>query len=464
VVKLRAFSLMLGLLLVTPAFGEEQPISSGDRLNIMVTGESELSKAYTVDQDGVIVVPLVGKVSVKGLSPAQVREDLSKRLAKFVRNPEINVEFEDRAQITVGFTGAVTKPGPVTLKKGSRLLDALAEVEGLAMDADAQKVTLQVRSGSKSRELDLRKLLNGDVSLNVELQDGDAIYVPRIALNSVRVLGAVKKPGEFKKQETVPLLEAILTAGGLTPEADRQKVQVVRRGTEKAEVFSLDDVLTGKSGNVVLKDGDVVTVQAIPKITVRVFGRVAKPGVTEMKSGTTVLEALTAAGGFAMDADKNAVMLTTATGEVKRLQLEKVDSADGALLLDPECRLFVPQAAMLRFAVAGGVNTPGLFPMPTDPQQKVYLTDALAQAGGLGERAKKKNITIVRKNPNGGQPLLQQVDMAKLLDPKKRDLTANVEILANDVVIVDQEPEEGRNHRLRPAEILLGVASAFFGF
>jgi protein involved in polysaccharide export with SLBB domain len=459
---MKAFGLLLGLLLFVPAWAAEQPISSGDRLTIVVSGEEELSRAYSVDQDGDIVVALIGKVSVKDLSPAQVRDELTKRLAKFVRNPQVSVEFMERAKITVGFTGAVTKPGSVTLTKGGRLLDGLAQAEGLALDADLQKATIQSRGSKEARALDLRKLLLGDAALNLELRDGDAIYVPRIALNSIRVLGAVKKPGEFKKAQTVPLLEAILSAGGLTVDADRRRLQVARKGVAEPELYNLDDVLTGKTSNIVLADGDVVTVQAIPKVTVKVFGHVAKPGESEMKAGTTVLEAVTAAGGFAMDADKKAVMLTSASGEVKRLDLDKVNSADGSLVLEPGARLFVPQAALIRYAVAGGVNQPGLFPMPADGS-KIFLTDALAQAGGLLERAKKKNIVVVRKNPDGGQPLLHQVDFQKLLDPKKRDPKTNMEILASDVVIVDVEPEEN-GRKPKPLELLLGVAGAFFRF
>lgn len=459
---IRAFVVVLSLLLVVPALAEELPISTGDRLNLMVVGEADLSRTYTVDQDGDIVVPLIGKVAVLGLTPAQARAELTKRLAKFVRDPQVSVEFMERAQITVGFTGAVTKPGPVTLKKGSRLLDGLAQAEGLAMDADPQQVTIQSRGGGQARALDLRKLLQGDVSLNVELKDGDAVYVPRIAMNAVRVLGAVRKPGEFKKQETVPLLEAILTAGGLTPDADRRKVQIVRKGAAEPEWYNLDDVLSGRVTNVVLKDGDVVTVQAIPRVAVKVFGHVTKPGESEMKAGTTVLEAITAAGGFAMDADRKAVLLTSATGEVRRLDLDEVNSPDGSIVLEPGARVFVPKAALLRYAVAGGVNEPGLYPLPPDGS-KIFLTDALAQAGGLVERAKKKNIVVVRKNPAGGEPVLHQVDFQKLLDPRKRDPKANMEILATDVVIVDVEPEEN-GRKPKPLELLLGLAGAFFRF
>lgn len=460
-VRLQALLILTGVLLcVAPTRGDEIPVTAGDRLAVNVAGEADLTGLYTVDDDGTVFLPMVGKVPVRGQSPAQVREELAKRLTRYLRNPQVSVEFRERAQLTVGFTGMVRKPGSVRLPKGSRLLDGLAMAEGLQIpDADEQNVRLQRRGEPAARILDLRHV-DRQAPLNLELQEGDAIYVPRVPMNVVRVLGAVNKPGEVQKKETVTVLEAVLAAGGLTPDAERRQVQILRKDAKQPELLNLDDVLSGAVPNPVLRDGDTLTLPAQAKVLVKVFGLVTKPGEGEMRSGITVLEAIVASGGFAMEADKAAVFVTSADGDVQRLNLDKLESRDGARVLKSGDRLFVPQAAPRRYAVAGGVHEPGLFPMPADASQKIYLTDALAQAKGPIDRAKKKSIVVIRRSPTGGQPIPIHVDFEALL--KQKDPTTNIEILVNDVVYVDAAPE-GRERR-RPLETILGIAGALIGF
>ena len=441
--RLALYLISLALLLPGAARAAEPPVTSGDRLNVIVAGEIDLTDVYTVDQDGNIVLPMIGKVPVQGKTPEQVR-----------------VDFMERAQITVGFTGAVGKPGPVKVKKGSRLLDGLAEAAGLTPDADTQNVRLQRRASKDATALDLTKLLAGETKLNVELQEGDAVYIPRIQLNVIRVLGAVVKPGEVQRKETMTLLEAVLAGGGLTPDADRKQAQILRKGKTEPELISLDDVFSGKTPNPTLADGDTVTVPGVAKLVVKVFGSVTTPGEREMKVGTTVLEAITVAGGFNMEADKRAVMVTDRNGVVKRLTLDRVDSADGSTRLEEGMQVYVPKAALRRFAVAGGVHEPGVFPFPEDPKEKIYLTDALAQAKGPVERAKTKQVFLVRKGAEGAQPTSVTIDLEKLL--KKKDQSLNVEIQVGDVVYIDVEPE--KTDRRSTIERVLGIAGSFFRF
>jgi protein involved in polysaccharide export with SLBB domain len=99
--------------------------------------------------------------------------------------------------------------------------------------------------------------------------------------------------------------------------------------------------------------------------------------------------------------------------------------------------------------------------MPPDPTQKIYLSDALASAKGPIERAKKKSLVVVRKDPKGGQPQIIPIDFEAIL--KRKDPKANIEILTGDVVYVDAEPE-GRERRGNILERVLGIAGAFLGF
>lgn len=453
--KLALLTLPLLLLAVSlPA--QELPVSPGDRLVVTVAEEKELTGTYTVDQEGAIVLALINKVPVAGKSLPQVRDELTRRLAEFVRDPQVRVEFGERAQLTIGFTGMVQKPGSVRLPQGSRLLDGLALTGGLVVPgADDEHVRLQRRGEPAPRILDLRRL-SKDAALNLELKDGDQIHVPPIPMNVVRVLGAVNKPGEFARKETIPLLDAIGLAGGLAENSDRRRLHVLRKGASEPDKVSLDDVLSGKA-NVLLQDGDTVTILAIPQVTVKVFGQVAKPGQREMKEGTTVLEAITEAGGFAMDADKAAVFVMLPGDEVRKVNLAKLDSPDGGLALPSGARVFVPEQAPLRYAVAGGVHEPGVFPFPQGGTQKIYLSDALAQGKGPIDRAKKKTIALVRRSPNGGQPMVQQINFEAYL--KKKDPSANPEILPGDVVYVDAEPDGEKKPSL--LERVLGIASRF---
>jgi polysaccharide biosynthesis/export protein len=465
VIKLQSIFLTACLLLTGLAAGEEMPATPGDRLNVTVTNEMDLSGNYAVDQDGNIFLPMVGKVTVKGLSAEKVRDELEKRLRKFVREPQVSVEFLERAQITVGFTGMVGKPGPVKVKKGSRLLDGIAEAGGFTPDlADTENIVIQRRGEAKPRKIDYNRLVSqGDAAQNVELKDGDSVIVPRIPMNLIRVLGAVNKPGDVQRKAVEPLtvLEAVLAGGGPAPDADLVgKVQVLRRGAAQPELLSYEALRTGAIPNPFLKDGDTVTVPSFPKVAAKVFGQVMKPGVTEMREGTTVIEAIAAAGGFIMDSDQRAVFIMNEAGDVRRLDLAKLDSPDVAVVLKPGDRVFVPQATPRRFAVAGGgVPTPGVYPFPADPAQKLSLAEALSQGGGITDRAKKKTGVLVRKDPAGGKPTVIPLDLEGLF--VKKNAQANIEVMVNDVIYVDAEPE--RDRKPSALERILSIAGGFFG-
>lgn len=449
--------LLLALVLSSSGRAQEQAITIGDRLMLTVVGEADLTGTFIVDQDGNVVLPLVEKVPAGGKTLPQFRADLVMRLARYIKEPQVRVDFAQRAQITVGFTGLVKKPGPVTLPKGSRLLDGLAQASGLMVpDADESRVRLQRRGEPAPRVLDLRGLAK-DAATNIELLDGDQVDVPAIPMNAIRVLGAVNKPGEFKHRERVPLLEALAMAGGIAQDADRGRLQLLRRNAAQPEVVSLDDVLTGKSV-LLLQDGDTLSVLTTPRIGVKVFGLVSKPGELQVKEGATLLEAVTSAGGFKPEADKSAILVTLPNGQLRKADLSQVDGPDGAMKLADGTQVHIPEQALLRYAVAGAVNEPGTFAIPQDPKQKVYLSDALAQAKGPIDRAKKKTIALVRKSPNGGQPTIQQINFKAYLE--KKDPNANPEILPNDVVYVDSVPEGDRRSSL--LERVLGIAAGFF--
>ena len=90
-----------------------QRIRAGDRLAIRVFGEPELtSDAYRVDSTGFLQVPLVGQIIAAGVTPEELRAELTRRLAaRFIRDPQVTVAVVERAKANFAIEGEVEEPG-----------------------------------------------------------------------------------------------------------------------------------------------------------------------------------------------------------------------------------------------------------------------------------------------------------------------------------------------------------------
>lgn len=166
-----------GISVVRP--GDQVQISmftaAGERLN-------EVSGTRTVDRDGRLFLPYVGRVEVTGLDAAAIRDLLADRYADFYSNPVVDVETE----IRVNVTGAVRQPGNYYLSPTSTIIDALAtaggtrsevEFSGLGAAADPSRIRL-VRRGDRARILDLRPEVADSAVVNLPVRSGDWVHVP----------------------------------------------------------------------------------------------------------------------------------------------------------------------------------------------------------------------------------------------------------------------------------------------
>jgi len=72
----------------------------------------------------------------------------------------------------------------------------------------------------------IRDLQSGSLSQNIELRDGDTIFVPKAEL--VYVFGEVKNPGGYSVQKNTTVLQALSLAGGVTEHGAMNRIQVMR--------------------------------------------------------------------------------------------------------------------------------------------------------------------------------------------------------------------------------------------
>ena len=235
----------------------EYRIGKGDVLNITVWDHPELtipagqyrSSSETgnwVNNDGNIFYPYIGEVAVEGKTLEEVRSIITKRLAKYIAKPQVDVNVAAFRAHKVYVTGQVNKPGGIPLTNVPlTLLDAINQVDGFNEKADWNRITLH-RNG-KDEIISLQSLLlNGVLTENRLLQENDIVHVASIEDRMVYVMGSVTKAGTLPiGRNGMNLTQAISDAGGLNEnQADATGVFVVRRlpkGENKlARVYQLD--------------------------------------------------------------------------------------------------------------------------------------------------------------------------------------------------------------------------------
>jgi polysaccharide export outer membrane protein len=116
-------------------------LDSGDKLRIVVFGQDTLSNNYTVDAQGQINMPLIGGVSARGLTTAQLAAAITSRLkASFIRDPSVAVEVETYRPFFV--LGEVTFPGQYPYVPNMTVENAIAIAGGFTPRAFKDKVTI----------------------------------------------------------------------------------------------------------------------------------------------------------------------------------------------------------------------------------------------------------------------------------------------------------------------------------
>ena len=199
-------------------------------------------QGHLVGPDGTIFFPYIGIVQVGGRTLAEVRDEVSERLARFIQDPQLDVRIAAFRSKRVYVTGEVSTPGVVPITDVPlTLVEALSVTGGATPEAALQGV--QVIRDGVARTFDVQALLErGDMTQNLLLRDGDVIYVPESSYFAVHVMGEVKTPGVVRMTRgRLNLAEAITLSGGFDPEtSDPARVLVFRNGGDRPVVYWLD--------------------------------------------------------------------------------------------------------------------------------------------------------------------------------------------------------------------------------
>lgn len=203
--------------------GYRYRIGRGDVLNVVVWGHPELSnpmdqsqnieqQARLVREDGTIFFPFVGLLEVQGQTIEEVRGKITRELAPYVEDPQVDVRVVSFRSQKVYITGAVREPGARPLTDDPMTaLDAINAAGGFGERADRRRALL-TRDGEQ-RSIDLLRLYSTGAG-DLLLQDRDILHVPDNTFNKVFVVG------EVNRQTSVPLHEGRLTLAEAISEAE----------------------------------------------------------------------------------------------------------------------------------------------------------------------------------------------------------------------------------------------------
>ena len=228
-------------------------VGVNDILSIIVFDHPELTlpagpqrsaeeSGFRVQADGTFFYPFIGQVRAADRAPEQIRAEMSRRLAQFIPNPQIEVRVAAYNSQSVMVTGEVRKPTRLPLTTiPVTLMEAIGAAEGFTEHADPQRVTIQ-REG-RLHTVDLQGLLRGGVRQNNPLlRSRDIIHVPRLTPQQAFLLGEVQRPDVIElSRDPVNLTQAVTRQGGLQLQrADARGVFVFRETTPRTSVFQLD--------------------------------------------------------------------------------------------------------------------------------------------------------------------------------------------------------------------------------
>ena len=245
-------------------------LGPGDEITINVFGVDELSDNYRIDGLGRVSLPLIGNVELSGYTLTEAEDVLETRYGEeYLRDPQINVSVMEFRSQQFTAVGAISQPKVYNTQRKVTLIEALAMAGGLGENAGPYVyLTDRVRNpdtgelGTRSLALSVEDLTQGQSEVNVVLGESALINVP--PAGSVFVEGAVESPGVYRQRGGTTVLKAIAMAGGLTFEAKRNTISVLRRDPESGEWqqqrVAMDDIRASPNADIPLSDGDIVVV------------------------------------------------------------------------------------------------------------------------------------------------------------------------------------------------------------
>ena len=276
------------------AYGQDVPvdvapqrgylIGPGDEITGKVLGEPQFDFVSTVDENGKIEVPFFDDpITAKCLSERELRTEVTKLLAKYLKKPELSLRVTDRkSRPPVSIYGEVRSQQQFLLTRRAYLLELLTVAGGESEKSGGTVEVFRTRPpmcttdeqgiawknvdggvGAPSRVFSITSLRQGKEGSNPEILPGDVIVVHKAS--PIYITGEVVRPGELTIPEGGLLLtQALAMANGITREAKAKNITIRRRKSNSPEpeliAVNFDQIKKGKEKDILLQPFDIIVV------------------------------------------------------------------------------------------------------------------------------------------------------------------------------------------------------------
>ncbi len=375
-----------------------------DELSIDISGYAQQNYKRKITPEGTIRIEHFAPIYLNGLSIDQAKEKIKNVISSGFAGLKtgglrLDLTLSNVKTIKVTLMGDVESPGTYSVSSFATVFNALYLSGGPSKIGSFRSIQL-LRNNKVVNNIDIYQfLMTGSLKDNVNLRDGDVIFVP-VANTLVEVSGEIMKPYRFELKPSETLSELLNFAGGFTSKAYQKQVKIERATGMEKEVLTLQDI---RFSDFLLKNGDYIEVGAIiDRFTnrVEVQGAVFRPGVYALDSNSSVGRLVSAAEGLREDAFRSRALVrrlkTNLDPELIPVNLDSVRLGFD-IPLQREDILIIKSITEMRevrkVTIGGNINIPGEY----DFSDNMTINDLVLIAGGLRVGTSLHRVEIARR-------------------------------------------------------------------
>jgi protein involved in polysaccharide export with SLBB domain len=327
-----------------------------DVLSIFGKGVIEFNyRGLTVNASGDLVIPVVGMVSVRGLTMTEVKTKIQEEFASSLKNSKVTISLDKPRPVSVHVGGEIPNPGKYIVQPGSRFS---ALISGLQVNGTELVFPLQKEVSEMARSTSTPQNVTG---LNFDnIQD--------------------------KSEQKDELTQSTYTT--ISKKYDLRRIQVTSNYGDTRYIDLSAYFTSGKKRfNPYIADGDQVNFieKKSGTPTISISGAVINDFEGTFRTDDTFEKLFEISGGFTTDADSSTfIIYREVSGAMKKMEFTFGQQVN----LQPNDRIIIPHSDdpenIGSVSINGQVGLPGIYSVK---EGETTLYDLLEMAGGLNENA-----------------------------------------------------------------------------